>query len=117
MVAQGLVSEKQHRMVAPSLHDARERDILQVLKIHVLYRGAQRCAGRNYGGWAAADTARHFGFSAQSHRKPPLHRAGLSEPAHAHFGANAHVRFAKPILVSSLHDSREKASSIDTTVR
>src|SRR5262249_49018057 len=94
-----------------------ERDVFQVLKIHTLYRGAQRCAGRNYGGWAAADTARRFGFSAQSHRKSPSHRAGLSEPAHANFGANAHVGFAKPIVISSLYESREKANEIDTTVR
>ena len=75
MVAQRLVAEKQHQMVAPSLHDARERDVFQVLKIDAFHRGAQRCAGRSYVGWAAADAARHFGLSAQSHRKPPSHRA------------------------------------------
>ena len=55
MVAQRLVAEKQHQMVAPGLHDARERDVFQVLKIDVFHRSAQRRAGRNYEGLAVAD--------------------------------------------------------------
>jgi hypothetical protein len=50
LIAQRLAGEKQHRVVVPSLHDACERDVFQVLKIDAFHSGAQRCAGGNYVG-------------------------------------------------------------------